>query len=282
MISKVDKYLAGWQASLLNYVGRVVLVNSVLDSLPTYAMAALLLPKGTIEAIDKRRRVFLWSGEDSCHGSKCLVAWDLVCKSKSLGGLGIKNLHSQNICLLTKMIYRLFSQNSPWTKWIWSEHQNSALGSTDLGQHWHTLITLLPVLRAHSTMKIGDGCRTNFWLDVWLTDKPLSIEFLALFSHNTTTHLTVRSALHAGLNLPLIPRLSTVAQQQLHLLQDLLQDFPLSQDQRHNTKFNQLPQWHDINFSPLLQNHGKSATLATPGNSSGRARPLRGLNFLIG
>ncbi|BAS94481.1 Os05g0469900, partial [Oryza sativa Japonica Group] len=75
-----------------------------------------MLPKGTIEAIDKRRHAFLWSGEDSCHGSKCLVAWDLVCKSKSLGGLGIKNLHSQNICLLTKMIYRLFSQNSPWTK----------------------------------------------------------------------------------------------------------------------------------------------------------------------
>ena len=79
LISKSDQYLAGWQCTLLNPMGRAVLVNSVLDSQLIYAMSSLLLPKGTLDALDRRRRAFLWSGEDHvsslvrsvwCRGNK--------------------------------------------------------------------------------------------------------------------------------------------------------------------------------------------------------------------
>jgi hypothetical protein len=40
-IDKADRYLAGWQAALLNPMGHAVLVNSVLDSQLVYAMSAL-------------------------------------------------------------------------------------------------------------------------------------------------------------------------------------------------------------------------------------------------
>ncbi|EEE67720.1 hypothetical protein OsJ_25400 [Oryza sativa Japonica Group] len=72
VISRVDRFLASWQASLLNYADRIILINAILSSLPTYAMAAMELPKGVFAAIDKRRRAFLWTGDDSCSGSKCL------------------------------------------------------------------------------------------------------------------------------------------------------------------------------------------------------------------
>lgn len=54
-----DKYLAGWKANLLSLAGRVVLINAVLDGLPTYAMGALFLPVGVKEALDANRRAFL-------------------------------------------------------------------------------------------------------------------------------------------------------------------------------------------------------------------------------
>ena len=41
LISKADKYLGGWQASLLNPMGRVVLANTVLDSQLVHAMQAM-------------------------------------------------------------------------------------------------------------------------------------------------------------------------------------------------------------------------------------------------
>lgn len=75
-------------------------------------MSALKIPKTVIKAIDRRHRAFFWTGDDACHGSKCLVAWDAVQASKSAGGLGIKDLELQNRCLLMKFIDKIFSNDS--------------------------------------------------------------------------------------------------------------------------------------------------------------------------
>lgn len=52
LIAKVDKYLASWQALLLSTASRVILINSVLAGIPTYAMGAMLLPPGVVAATD--------------------------------------------------------------------------------------------------------------------------------------------------------------------------------------------------------------------------------------
>ena len=52
LIAKVDRYLAGWAARLLSPAGRLVLIDAVLDALPTYAMAALLLPPAVVRVLD--------------------------------------------------------------------------------------------------------------------------------------------------------------------------------------------------------------------------------------
>jgi hypothetical protein len=50
--------------SFLSYGDRLVLVNSVLSSLPTYFMLSLRLPPGIIEVIDRARRHCLWKRKD--------------------------------------------------------------------------------------------------------------------------------------------------------------------------------------------------------------------------
>jgi hypothetical protein len=62
-IEKTDRYLSTWQASLLNTMGRVVLINSVLDGQLVYIMSATQVPPEVIKMIDKRRRSFLWAGD---------------------------------------------------------------------------------------------------------------------------------------------------------------------------------------------------------------------------
>jgi hypothetical protein len=82
-------------------------------------MSALNIPKTTIKAIDRCHRAFFWTGEEACHGSKCLVAWENVCATKNDGGLGVKDLELQNRCLLMKFINKLFSHDpAPWKNWI--------------------------------------------------------------------------------------------------------------------------------------------------------------------
>ncbi|XP_066354713.1 uncharacterized protein [Miscanthus floridulus] len=74
-IAKCDKYLAGWQASLPNQMGRATLINSVLDSQLIYAME---IPPGIIEQVDQKRRYFLWSGTGTSAAGKSMVAWELL------------------------------------------------------------------------------------------------------------------------------------------------------------------------------------------------------------
>lgn len=102
-VSRIDRYLAGWKARLLSTGGRLTLVNAVLSSLPVYYMSAMLLPKTVTEAIDSRRRSFLWTGEEKCHGSQCLVAWEKIGQDKMNGGLGVKNLACQKHCCFWRL-----------------------------------------------------------------------------------------------------------------------------------------------------------------------------------
>jgi hypothetical protein len=74
LIAKADRYLSGWRAVLLSAGGRIVLVNAVLDALPTYVMAALPLHPAVVKKLDALRRAFLWDATERVSGAQCLVA----------------------------------------------------------------------------------------------------------------------------------------------------------------------------------------------------------------
>jgi hypothetical protein len=136
LIAKVDRYLAGWRATLLSTAGRVVLINSVLDGLPSYAMGAMMLPPAIREALDKRRRAFLWAAADKVNGAQCLVAWENVCRPKEDGGLGIKCLDTQNACLLLKLLHRLHHPaGSAWATWVRSQIHLDTMQGELAGTH---------------------------------------------------------------------------------------------------------------------------------------------------
>jgi hypothetical protein len=52
-------------------------------------------------------------------------------------------------------------------------------------------MTLVQLYRDLTVVKIGDGRHTLFWIDRWLGNKPLSIQFPALFSHVQHPNRTV-------------------------------------------------------------------------------------------
>ena len=98
---KILKKLSAWKGSSLSMAGRITLINSSLSSTFIYHMSMYLLPKTTSEALDKHRRRFLWQG-NSLKKKYHLVKWNIVCKNKKKGGLGIKDIRKMNISLLCK------------------------------------------------------------------------------------------------------------------------------------------------------------------------------------
>lgn len=94
VLDRCERRLARWKAQYLS-LGGVVLVNSVLDSLPIYVMSLFPIPDNVRKIIDKLRRNFIWEGNGDSKRLH-LVKWKVLISSKKVGGLGIKNLKLQN------------------------------------------------------------------------------------------------------------------------------------------------------------------------------------------
>jgi hypothetical protein len=89
--------------------GRIVLINSVLNSLPIFFLSFLKLPVKVRNEIVKIQRNFLWSGLSE-RKKMCWVKWKDVCRPKKDGGLGIRDLQVMNISLLAKWRWKLLEE----------------------------------------------------------------------------------------------------------------------------------------------------------------------------
>ena len=103
-----QKKLSCWKAKYLSYGGRLVLLNSVLSSLPMFMMSFFEIPKGVLKNLDHFRSRFFWQGSSEKHKYR-LAKWDILCRPKDQGGLGILDLQLQNKCLLAKWLVDLLN-----------------------------------------------------------------------------------------------------------------------------------------------------------------------------
>ena len=88
---RFKRKLSTWKAKHLSYGGRLVLLNSVLSSLPMFMMSFFEIPKGILKRLDFYRSRFFWLGNNDKRKYR-LAKWDIICRPKDQGGLGITNL----------------------------------------------------------------------------------------------------------------------------------------------------------------------------------------------
>lgn len=105
----MKKKLSCWKGKLVSYGGRLVLINSVLTSMPMFLLSFFEVPIGVRKMLDfYRSRFFSQSGE--AKAKYRLTRWDIICRPKDQGGLGIENLEIKNKCILSKWLLRLSTE----------------------------------------------------------------------------------------------------------------------------------------------------------------------------
>lgn len=226
LVQRFLKYLAGWAARLLSRGGRLTLISATLDALATHFMSVFKLPKKITKRLDAIRRSFFWAAEETCSGAKCLIAWKNVCKEKTYGGLGIKDLHLQNNCLLLKFAFKLLQKpDLPWAQWFLHHYSLNLAESHSYPSFLGKIIkSQLQNLFSISFVLTNNGTTTFFWFDTWLTDTPLAHKYTSLFSHSTHPYILVSEVLLNGLLATLRNRLTHVASAELAVVLSLLQD----------------------------------------------------------
>ncbi|XP_019255184.1 PREDICTED: uncharacterized protein LOC109233777 [Nicotiana attenuata] len=152
VVDKCEKKLVSWKSQYLYLGGRVTLINSVLDAMPTYMMS--LFP---MHAPVKKAR---------------FTRWDILTTSKKEGGKGIRNLKIQNQGLMMKWLRRFATaEQSLWKNVIEGKpveiHQKS-----------------MAEVQKKSSLKVGNGMKTSFWEDKWLGQRILKQLFPDIYNLN--------------------------------------------------------------------------------------------------
>ena len=99
--------LSGWKAKFLSFAGRIVLIKSVMSTIPNHMMQGATLPTHVCDKLDKINKDLLW-GSTSDNKRMHFVGWNKIVKPKEEGGLGLQVARAKNIALLSKLNWRMY------------------------------------------------------------------------------------------------------------------------------------------------------------------------------
>jgi hypothetical protein len=160
LVHRVERRLVS-TATFLTQGGKLLMVNSMLSSLPTFFISSVKVPIEILNQIDRYRGHCLWCGGDLNAKKPPLTAWKMVCKPKRKGGLGVIKLRVHNVALLLKNLDNFFSKdNLPWVNLIWSQYyrNGSVPGNSKYGSFWwRCILKLLTTYKGLAKVDYGNG-----------------------------------------------------------------------------------------------------------------------------
>jgi hypothetical protein len=157
-------------SSFLAYGGRLQLIRSRLSSIPITFLCSLDIPQGIIAQMNRIIRQCLWSNRDTELKGKSLASWEMICKLKEKGGLGIMDFQKHNEALLIKHLHNFFNKKDiRWVKLVSNYYPNGVPQATNLcgSFWWRDVMKLVDKYREICNATPGSGKIILFWNDKW-------------------------------------------------------------------------------------------------------------------
>ncbi|XP_026429974.1 uncharacterized protein LOC113326464 [Papaver somniferum] len=165
MVELMQNKLATWKGKLLSFNDRLVLIKSVLCSVPIYSMSIYKWPKSLIKICERIIRNFFWSGDSETRKHK-ILSWKKVCSPYNEGGLGIQRLEVINKALLMKILWRKINSKAEGALFIKAKFQdkhNQWKNNWQLSSIWLEEVGYTDYVKAHINMKVSDLILEGKW-----------------------------------------------------------------------------------------------------------------------
>ncbi|XP_060968285.1 uncharacterized protein LOC133035872 [Cannabis sativa] len=164
--NKIINCLNSWNGKFLSRAGKEVLLKSVIQSLPTYAMSVFLIPLETCQEIEKIMANFWWKTSSAKGQGIIWMSWDRMATHKHSGGMRFHHLHDFNLAMLAKQ---------GWSRVFKAKYYpQSDFLTANLGNNpsfvWRSIWSAQNLVKLGCRRTIGNGITTNILKHPWLPD----------------------------------------------------------------------------------------------------------------
>ena len=136
-------------------------------------MSVFCLPVGLLKDIEAMIRKFWWGCSDSARKIHW-VSWKTLCSSKSIGGMGFRDLCQFNDALLGKQVWRLYHEKETLlyrvfrAKYFPSGDIFEAVQNLRCSYAWKSIMLARDVISNGALWRIRDGKDIQIWQHRWL------------------------------------------------------------------------------------------------------------------
>uniref|UniRef100_A0A803PJ47 Reverse transcriptase domain-containing protein n=1 Tax=Cannabis sativa TaxID=3483 RepID=A0A803PJ47_CANSA len=191
---RVRKRVESWDAKMLSRAGKEILIKTVTQALPSYAMSVFLLPLKVCRELE-RILCSCWWRSSPIHGKGISwESWDRMVVHKHSGGMGFRSLHDHNIAMLGKQGWRLLTYESSLVRRIFKARYYP-LGSfldASIGNNpsyvWRSIFESQSLIKSGARWSIANGSLVDVLNQPWLMDKD---NLYITSSHPTLLHAKV-------------------------------------------------------------------------------------------
>jgi hypothetical protein len=154
-------------------VGKEVLLKAIIQSIPTYTMSVLQLPRTVCKDRNSMMSNFWWGQKDK-DSRIGWMSWEKMGRAKERGGMGYRDLESFNLALLAKHGWRLLKcLDSLMARVLKQKYfPNDSFLNSQLGRNpsyaWRSICNAKRLLLNGLIWRVGNGESIKICGDRWI------------------------------------------------------------------------------------------------------------------
>lgn len=179
IFEKMMTRIKGWKETFLSKARREILIKSVIQVIPSFAMSCFLFSKSLCEEFEKAAARFYWGSrgeERKIHWA----SWAKLSRSKASGGLGFREIFYFNMAMVAKQLWRVMRNPHSLVARILKAryYPRGSIEQATTGFQpsylWRSMINSRPVIQEGSAWRVGDGNLIGSFTDKWVGTQSLS------------------------------------------------------------------------------------------------------------